>query len=170
MKPKLTFFAIFAAAFCLLFLLVDPRVSLSLLGLLGAVTTEQYINKSHSSHRGKLPVASAKKLLGGTMSFADANGYGTDVVAAGANPFRGIVVVTVDNSAGADGAMKAEVHEDGKFLLVGAGFTQGDVAKKAYASDNFTISSSATSKTYIGTFSKFKSATEMWVDIDIQAA
>ena len=133
--------------------------------LLGAVTASQFITRQ-GVDRGTGKVAESTVLYGGTLAFTNASGYTDDDVASGVNLFAGIVVDTVDNSTGANGALNVNLHTCGRFLLTGSGFAQTSVGLKAYASDNFTISLNPTSKTYIGTITNYVSSTQVLVQID----
>lgn len=106
-------------------------------------------------------VLAAKHLYQGTLAFYDATGYLTDDDAAGANKFAGIVENEVDNSDGASGDLVAEFWTGGSYELTGSGFTQADTGKPIYATDNYTITTSSTTATRIGTCDGFVSATKL---------
>lgn len=130
-----------------------------------AVTASQYINKIGEGCRSGTPVAASTTLYGGTMAFVNASGYADDDVASGVNIFRGIVVETVDNSAGSNGTEKGEFWSSGRFLLTGSGFAQTSVGKRVYATDNFTLTLVATGGVYVGVIDEYVSATQVWVQI-----
>lgn len=133
-----------------------------------AVTANQTISRQDGDIGGG-PALTAITFYTGTMAFIDAaNGYVTNIINSGANKFAGIVRDYVDNSAGASGATSVNLYQEGSFVLVGSGFTQADVGKKVYATDNYVIGVSATSTTYIGTCTKYISATKLEVKIDVQ--
>lgn len=132
-----------------------------------AVTANQMVTKSNAT-RSKVRVAASKRLYRGTLVFG-ASGYGTDVIAAGANPFLGVAVDEADNSSGSAGDVSVEVEREGRFLLTGASLTQAMVGTRCYATDNYTITNVAEDKTYIGVFDEFVSATECWIRIDVQS-
>ena len=133
-----------------------------------AVTANQLVNREDGNYGGG-PVLTSITLYIGTLAFIDAaNGFITNVVNSGANKFAGITRDYVDNSSGASGDKKIILYERGTFELEGAGFTQADVGKKAYASDNFTVTTTATSNTYIGTITRVISATKIQVALDVQ--
>ena len=134
-----------------------------------AVTANQYIEKNHVDERSPVPVGAGERLYGGTMVFTNATGYGAATTASGANLFSGINRFEVDNTGGADGDLTAETWRRGLFLLKGSGFTMADRDKKAYASDNYTVTTTPTDNTYIGTIKVVESATDVRVDIDPQA-
>lgn len=114
-----------------------------------AVTANQLITRSEGDRVGG-PVAASTHLYEATMAFFSATGYIVGIVAAGANPFAGIVLREVDNSAGADGDLTAELLADDVFILPGTGFTQATVGLDIYASDNYTVTTSNSSTSYVG--------------------
>ena len=103
-----------------------------------SVTANQLV-KCADGCLGSGPVAATTHLYGGTLVFFNASGFVDDDIAAGVNKVAGIVKDEVDNSAGSNGTKQAEFYEDGVFELVGAGFSQADVQKPVYATDNYTI-------------------------------
>ncbi|QEF98156.1 hypothetical protein Mal15_22040 [Stieleria maiorica] len=132
-----------------------------------ATTTSKKIERA-DSNKGFIPVAATIKLPQASLVFRDANGYGTNVINSGANPFVGVAETEADNTNGANGDINAELFQEGKFPVIMAGLTQADVGKKAYATDNDTASLTSTSRTYIGTIAEVVSATKAFVQIDIQ--
>lgn len=112
-------------------------------------------------------VAALTHLYQGTLAFVTAAGYADDDTATGANKFAGVVVGEVDNSAGAAGDLTVELHNEGIFPLVGSGFTQADVGKVCYASDNYTITTTyAPGCVRIGRVKEYVSATVVRVQIE----
>ena len=112
-------------------------------------------------------VNGGEKLYQGTMCFFD-GGFLTGV--AGGNQFAGINKNFVDNSAGSDGNEDAERFTEGVFYLSGSGFSQDDVGVKAYASDNFTVTTTSTGNSLIGKIVAYESTTKVGVKIDVQQA
>lgn len=135
-----------------------------------AVTAGQYTQMRNAGFLGDGPVGAAITLYDLTMCFIDAtDGQLTNVINAGANKFAGIVAQGgADNSAGADGDVTGEFYQEGEFLLTGSGFAATDVGVKVYATDNYVATKTSTNMTYIGTITKFVSATQVWVKIDVQ--
>lgn len=134
-----------------------------------AVTANQ---KAQAQDPGGLRagLADARNLYEGTIAFfertsAASEGYVTDLDDGGVNNFAGIVKEQVDNSGGSAGDLAVEFYTRGAFVLQGTGFHMGLVGDKAYASDNFTITNSASSTTLIGKFIEYISATKMRVEI-----
>lgn len=133
-----------------------------------AVTANQIIKrKSGGILRGV--VAAAENLYGGTVCFKDSSGHATADDNGGGNPFLGVVDAQIDNSAGAAGALKGDVWGEGTVVLLPlSGGALTDVTRKIYASDNYTFSCTASSKTYVGTIYEWESSTHVWVLIDCQ--
>lgn len=118
-----------------------------------AVTAEQLITARAPGSLRQVKVEAGEVLYAGTMCFLDADGFA--VPAAGGLRFAGIVRKTVDNSAGADGDLEAEVYTEGTFTLPLASVAQADLTPGlAYASDNYTATTTATSNSFIGTIER----------------
>lgn len=94
-----------------------------------------------------------------------ASGYATN--GGGTNVRAGIAREESDNTAAgaANGDTSVEAYTQGEFLLTGTGFTAADVGTAVYASDNFTITKTATANMLLGTVSEFVSATQVWVKL-----
>lgn len=131
-----------------------------------AVTENQLISREDGIVGGG-PVKAAKKLLQGTLAFIDA-GYLTDETNAGANKLAGVVREQADNTDGADGDINANVFERGTFSFPAGSLTLASVGTKAYASDNYTVTNSATGNTYIGTIVGIE-GDKVRVALDVQA-
>lgn len=129
-----------------------------------AVTANQLLTHADNERIGGRAAASTT-LYQGTLAYINATGYIDDDTASGVNLFAGIVVTNVDNSAGAAGDKPVTLYNRGVFTLVGSGFTQADVGKKVYASDNYTISLSASGNVLIGRCTEYVSATQLKVEI-----
>lgn len=115
----------------------------------------------------------AVKVYKGSMLVTDASGWATAVVAA-SRPFIGVALETVDNSAGAAGALDMKVMTTGVhnfYILSGETFVQGDVGSEVYWHDGSAGSSVTVSKSAqglgakVGRITKYISATECEVDI-----
>lgn len=137
-------------------------------GLIGmAVTAGQLVERQGTADRRGGPVNASTTLYAGTMVFVTAGGYLDDT--AGGAQFFGIAVDTYDNSAGASGDIQGECWTSGAFLLTGSGFAQSDVGSLIYASDNYTVTTTSTSNSLIGRIKEFKSATQVWVELEANA-
>ncbi len=133
-----------------------------------SVTANKLIQRQEHG-RNCLPVAASKHLYQGTLAYIDSNGNVTDVTANGANAFAGIVKEEVDNSSGAAGDLNVELLTSGAFVLVGAGtYTQADVGKDVFGTDNYTIVvADSSTAVRIGKSVGFVSGTELAVLINV---
>ncbi len=129
-----------------------------------AVTANQLIAQQEGCRRG-VPVGATTHLYQGTLAFFNATGYAVDIVAAGANEFAGVVETEANNASGGDGDINVELLTDDDFELVGTGFTQATVGEDIYASDNFTVTTSNSSTSYIGQCVGYISSTKIVVAI-----
>lgn len=132
-----------------------------------AVTANQLMNRADGCKVG-YPVAASTRLYQGTLTFENASGYADDDTASGVNKFAGVNINDTDNSSGSNGDLSADIWRDGEFLLTGSGFTQATVGKRIYATDNFTITSDASTAScvYIGVCTGYVSATQVYVEIE----
>jgi predicted RecA/RadA family phage recombinase len=134
-----------------------------------AATAEQLI-KARIPGTGRLiqgGVEAGEVLYGGTMAFWDADGF--LIPTAGGARFAGIVKKTVDNSAGGDGDLQAELYTEGDFVLPMASAATADITPGlAYASDNYTVTTTKTSNSFIGTIIRVAGTNLVEVRIDIQ--
>jgi len=94
------------------------------------------------------------------------NGAGYAQALASGDPFLGIAIEQADNSSGSAGDINCVCRRKGIVRFTGqSGFSQTDVGTKAYAHDDGTVSATKGSKTFIGYFVKYESASVMWVDL-----
>lgn len=129
-----------------------------------AVTANQIII-AQEGDRQNGPAAASTHFYQGTLSYVNSSGYVVDIVASGANPFFGVVVSEVDNSSGSNGDLNVEVYADDIFQMVGSGFTQATVGLDIYGSDNFTVTTSSSSTSYIGRCVGYISSTKILVEV-----
>jgi hypothetical protein len=80
--------------------------------------------------------------------------------------FMGIAYEEVDNSSGSDGDLQVQYAQKGEFLLTGAGFAATDVGKQVFASDDCTLTLTATGNSRVGIIQRYVSSTQVWVRID----
>lgn len=126
------------------------------IGLVGmAVSTNQLYGFDGKHRRARRKAAASANLYDGTLTFIDSSGFSVDTTSSGANTFGGMAVDHADNSAGANGEVEFEVVDEGKIRLdrVTHSLTQADVGKSIYASDNYTITTTSTNNSLIGTLS-----------------
>lgn len=95
-----------------------------------------------------------------------ASGYARPATAGATPDVRiGVSREEADNSAGTDGDKNVEVYTKGEFLLTGSGFAQTDVGAVVYASDDGTITKTATNNVILGRITNFVSSTEVCVKL-----
>jgi len=142
-----------------------PLEALLIAGGLGAVTANQVIKKQ-TTQRGTGPIYESTTIYEGTFCFVNSTGYVTGDTDSGASMFAGIAVENYDNSSGSSGDLDAEWFAEGIFELTGSGFTQADVGKEVFASDNYTITlTDSSSAVPIGVVQEYVSATAIRVKI-----
>ncbi|MEO1528076.1 MAG: hypothetical protein AAFX06_21810 [Planctomycetota bacterium] len=129
-------------------------------------TTEERLIVREDSNKGSAPVAAGVKIPGGTLVFAIAAGFATNVVNAGANTLLGVAHNTADNAGGANGDEIIEFWRREKFQFTLAGVTQADLNKKVYAIDNDTLTLTAANHTYVGTIAEIVDGNTVMVDLD----
>jgi predicted RecA/RadA family phage recombinase len=135
-----------------------------------AVTANQPIRATNPHDLISTPVIASTTLYQGTLAFAvAASGHASNVIAAGANSFLGIVKSEADNSTGAAAAIQAEIYTKGIFELQGSSFTQALVGDLIYAVDNFTVNATSSSQSLVGKCVGFVSTTKILVDIGQRA-
>jgi predicted RecA/RadA family phage recombinase len=135
-----------------------------------AVTAEQLITARipGTGQLRQVKVEAGEVLYAGTMAFIDADGYATPT--AGGLEFGGIVRKTADNSAGADGAVEAELYTEGDFVLPFSSVAQADLTPGLiYAADNYTVNATAASQTFVGKALRVAGTNLVEVRLDIQA-
>jgi hypothetical protein len=131
-----------------------------------AVTVNQLIRRQEGEKQS-YPVAAAIHLYQGTLAFVNGAGYAIDNTASGDAKFAGIAISEVDNSSGAAGDLNVELWTDEDvYELTGSGFTQADVGKPAYATDNYTITTTYSANAVrIGRVVEYVSATKLRVKL-----
>jgi hypothetical protein len=136
-------------------------------------TVDRKVTKrGHFGGLGHAPVKAATIIPHGRAVFIDAaTGLATNTSNSGANQFVGIAHERIDNSAGANGDLDCEYWIRDRFELVGSGFAQTSVGKKAYLADNGDgLTLTSTDAALVGTITEYISATLVEVDIDTQTA
>lgn len=145
-------------------LMSDPVGGTMMLGM--AVTAGQIVRRQNEC-TVHFPVYASTKLYEGTLAFLNATGYAVGTTGTGSNEFAGLVVAEADNSSGSSGDLKVEVYPEGVFVLTGSGFSQSTVGLPIFASDNYTISTNATSGgVYIGVCAGYISSTKIRVRLE----
>ncbi len=131
-----------------------------------AVTANQLIARA-DRRLANYPLAASTHVYQGTLVFLAAGYASGSIGASGANVFGGIAVAESDNSLGSAGDTKLDCWIEGAFELVGSGFTQADVGKPVYATDNYTINTLGNG-VRIGKCLSYVSATRLLVLIEVE--
>jgi len=134
---------------------------------MAAVTANQLLEAKSPGNKIAGSVAASQNLYANTLAFS-ASGYASGDDNGGANAFLGVVGEQADNSSGSAGDINAEIYTDGVFYLAGTGFSQATVGAAIYAVDNYTVQTSSTSASRVGTCVEFVSSTKIGVAITNQ--
>lgn len=109
----------------------------------------QWNNDPVAAHYGAVPVAGTIKIWCGALVFLLATGYASDTPTA-TSLCLGVAEATVDNSAGADGALTITPAR-GCFAMVNSGggdaLAAADIGKRVYAVDDQTVAKTSSSGT-----------------------
>jgi hypothetical protein len=109
-----------------------------------------------------LPMIAADIIYEGAAVGENGSGYFRPLVAA--DPFAGFAERTVDNSAGAAGALNVRVKPRGRVILPVVGVTAvTDEGATVYASDDDTFTLTATGNSAIGKITRYISGTTVEV-------
>lgn len=93
-------------------------------------------------------VAAAKTIYKGALVGRDASGYARPLVAG--DQFLGIAYSDANNSAGANGAVKAKLYTLGDFEHALSGATVADIGRPVFASADDRLTFVSTSASYVG--------------------
>jgi hypothetical protein len=116
-------------------------------------------------HRDQAPVAAGTKICNGAAVALDAGGFAVSA-GPGAAHLRGIADETVDNSADAvGGALTIEIFTPEAAYFDGTGFTQADVGKPVYFSDDHTVTKTAGTNTFAG---RIRSVDQYGILVDLR--
>ena len=120
---------------------------------------------------GKLiayPVKASTRIYQGGMVCTDSTGLAIKAAAAAGNRFVGVAKEGVDRSASGAAEASVRVESEGNFPFIGTGFSQASVGSVAYATDDETVTtSSGSNRPAVGVITRFVSATEVWVKINV---
>lgn len=111
-----------------------------------------------------MPVVAGAKIFKGALVKVKANGYLDKQSAEAGAVHAGVAYEACDNTDGASGALSCRVETGRAFYMNGVGFSQADLGKKVYASDDNTISTTqGTNECLVGKIIEFVSSTEVLV-------
>lgn len=135
---------------------------------MAALTAEKQVQEKdgvvHAAPMG------AAVIYRGAMVMHNTSGFLVPCATAAGSFFAGIAEETVNNSAGAAGDEVCRYKMEGRYLLEGAGFVQGDVGEIVYASDDQTITKTSLNNPIVGRVDEYVSATQLWVKLSHNAA
>lgn len=114
------------------------------------------------------PVAANAKIYAGSMVNLNTSGYAKPGADVASEKFVGIAQEQVDNTGGANGAKTVVVRRKGVFELSGSSLAITDVGAAVYVSDDQTVAKTTTNSVACGKIAGFRSATSVWVDIDMR--
>jgi len=112
--------------------------------------------------RNHIPIIADDIVYEGALVGDNASGYGQPLVAG--DPFRGHAVKKVDNTGGAAGVKNIEVLSGRYRLEVSLAGAITDVGRKVYASDDAVLTFVADGNSYVGTVTRYISATKLEVE------
>ena len=113
-------------------------------------------------------VAGSTTVYAGSLMMIKSDGYAAPAAASASNQgCVGVATEAVDNSGGADGALKVEIQE-GEFLLAADSIAITSVNVKCYADDDNTIDETQASNCpQAGVLTQVVSASQGWVAVGV---
>lgn len=132
---------------------------------MAALTKDRNTSRKATGQVAVLPVAAGVKIYAGSQVCINGNGYAVPAADTAGYRFAGVSHEYVDNSGGANGALKVLVWRDGIFDFSSAGMGADDVGKPVFIADDQTVALSSTNAVGCGIISEVESATKVWVDI-----
>lgn len=113
------------------------------------------------------PVAASTKLFSGSLACFNSGGYLVPAADTAGLTKAGVVMAQADNSAGANGDIKAVIRRKGVFRFKGSSLTQALVGQNMCAVDDQTIAAASvtTNDVVVGVLVGYISATEGWLEI-----
>lgn len=106
---------------------------------MSAVTADRN-TKKREGLLGEHPIAATTKIYAGTLTMRDATGYLKNGANTASHVFAGVAREYKDNSAGAAGALYAQVTKKGVFLFeTSSTLTVANIGTKVYLADNQTV-------------------------------
>ena len=113
-----------------------------------ALTASREVDHYVDQQLRTVKVKGSTTVYKGAFVGLDSGGFARGLNAA--DPFVGIAFEEADNSAGADGAKTLRVYTLGDFDHALSGAAQANVGDAVYASDDETLTFTATSNSYVG--------------------
>lgn len=114
------------------------------------------------------PVAASAVIFKGAIVMGNASGFLAPMNPAVGITFQGMAYEKADNTGGANADINCKLLREGLFEMAGSGFTQADIGKVVYASDDQTVSDTqGTNEVAVGKIAQVVSATKVYVDIEV---
>jgi hypothetical protein len=130
---------------------------------MAALTQDRITKKKFAFDGEPLPVKAATKIYAGAKVAVDANGFAVPASDTAALRVMGVAKATVDNTAGADGALIVNVL-NGLFLFDATSITQAMLGQVMYVVDDHTFDDVAgTNGVKAGRLVSFVSTTSGWL-------
>jgi hypothetical protein len=128
--------------------------------------SKERLTNAREGHIFGVPLAAGAKVFQGGVVVLNATGYGKAALTAVSLIAAGVAQETVDNTGGADGALRAEVQRGVFGLVADASVTQAIVGKTVYLMDDQTVHATdgAGTRSAAGTLVDLES-TVAWVRI-----
>jgi predicted RecA/RadA family phage recombinase len=129
-------------------------------------------NKEVSEKHRRLlqnPVAGSSVIFKGAIVMSNASGFLAPASSLADAKMAGIAYEKCDNSTGSAGDKECKLLREGAFLLSGSGFTQADVGKVVYATDDETVAltQAVGDEVAVGKIAQVVSASQVYVDIEV---
>jgi len=129
-------------------------------------------NKEVSEKHRRLienPVAGSSTIFKGAIVMGNASGFLAPAASLAGATMAGMAYEKADNSNGAAGDIDCKLLREGLFELAGSGFTQADIGKVVYATDDQTVSltQAVGDEVAVGKIAQVVSATSVFVDIEV---
>lgn len=111
---------------------------------MAAATVDINTHRKNRTEQFSVPVKAATKIFAGTLVCVNtANGFAVPGADAANNKVVGIADEQVDNTAGADGALRIKVATGMARLKIAAGITQATVGQICYVTDDTSVQAAA---------------------------
>lgn len=130
-----------------------------------ALTTDRITQKKQPGYKS-YPLKAAAKIYAGSLVALDVNGFVVPAADTANLKVVGVAGVTVDNTAGADGAVTVTVEAPILARFAAASITQAMVGRVMYVVDDQTFDDAVgTNAIKAGRLAEFLSTTEGWLEI-----
>jgi len=130
---------------------------------MAALTTDRVTRKKYTTNEQSYAVKTNVKIYSGGLVGIDSAGFAVAGANAAALKIVGVAKNTVDNTGGADGALRVNV-EEGLFLFGATAITQAMVGQMMYVVDDQTFDDAlGTNGNKAGRLIEFVSTTSGWI-------